>query len=228
MRTTKLPAIAVAAVLLASLALLPVAMEGDAGVRGKRTVTCAVFHDGKREMVTEELSLLRAGRLLVRARAAVDAWKTVQDEDVSAADSNKIRDTLTSLFAALENSGLLPEGIKPGALGLLPEGGIAWMHPIVSCGSGFGLIPLYPGEAFLGVMLRPMFLQYFLLGYTGCLNARLIPPRVEYWDFTGTQTVMVFGFAGLYLDFASLGLGIPPVQVLMGESLFTGGIDWPA
>lgn len=227
MRETKIQAIAVA-VLFASLMLLPVAMEGHAGVMGKRTVTCAVFHDGKREITTEELSLLSAGTLLAKARAAVEAWKTVQDEDVSTRDANEIQDALSSLFAALKNRGLLPEGITPGALGLLPQGGIALLHPIVSCGAGIGCIPLYPGEAFLGIMLRPIFLQYFLLGYTGCLNARLIPPRVEYWDFVGTQTLLVFGFIGLYLDFASLGIGIPPVQVLMGESLFTGGIDWPA
>ncbi|MGC9308954.1 MAG: hypothetical protein ACP5FL_09300 [Thermoplasmatota archaeon] len=227
MRRHKLVTVAVA-VLLASLMLLPVAKEGDAGIRGKRTVTCAVFHDGKREIVTEELSLLSAGTLLAKARDAVDAWKTVQDEDVSTTDKNKIEDALTSLFAALKNRGLLPEGITPGALGLLPQGGIALLHPIVSTGAGFGCIPLYPGEAFLGIMLRPILLQYFLLGYTGCLNARLLPPRIEYWDFFGTQTVLVFGFAGLYLDFASLGIGIPPVQVLMGESLLTGGIDWPA
>lgn len=226
MRATKLQAIAVA-VLFASLALLPVAMTGEANETGGRTVTCAVFYDGQREIAREKLSLFSAGRLLVTARAAVDAWKTVQDGDVSNADEREIQEALTDLLAALKNRELLPEGITPQVLGLLPDGGIAWMHPIVSCGSGFGCIPLYPGEAFLGVMLRPIFLQYFLLGYTGCLNARLIPPRIEYWDFAGTQTVMVFGFVGLYLDFASLGIGIPPVQVLIGESLFTGGIDWP-
>ncbi|MFO8133606.1 MAG: hypothetical protein R6U10_06740 [Thermoplasmatota archaeon] len=227
MRTKKIGTVGIA-LLLASLTLIPMAMEGHGGQAGRRTVTCAVFHDGKREISTEELSLLSAGSLLKKARAAVDAWKTVQDEDVSDADREAIQNAMVSLLAALKNRGLLPEEVTPQVLGLLPDGGIAWMHPIVSCGSGFGLIPLYPGEAFLGVMLRPIFLQYFLLGYTGCLNARLIPPRIEYWDFTGTQTVMVFGFAGLYLDFASLGLGIPPVQVLIGESLFTGGIDWPA
>lgn len=227
MRTIKVRAIAVA-VLFASMALLPLAAaENNEQSRG-RTVTCAVFHDGQREVAEKELSLLGAGNLLVKARAAVTAWKNVQDRDVSDTDRAGIRAAVTDLLAALKANDLLPEGVTPGMLGLLPDGGIAWMHPIVSCGSGLGWIPLYPGEAFLGVMLRPIFLQYFVLGYTGCLNARLIPPRIEYWDFAGTQTVMVFGFAGLYLDFASLGVGIPPVQVLMGESLFTGGVDWPA
>lgn len=227
MKAIKLRAIAVA-VLFSSMMLLPMAMTSDAETTGGRTVTCAVFHDGEREITEEKLSLLGAQRLLATAQAAVDGWKSVQDGDVSGADRAKITAALTDLLAELKEKGLVPDGLTPRALGLLPDGGIAWMHPIVSCGSGFGCIPLYPGEAFLGVMLRPIFLQYFLLGYTGCLNARLIPPRIEYWDFAGTQTVMVFGFAGLYLDFASLGVGIPPVQVLMGESLFTGGIDWPA
>lgn len=226
MKATKLQAVAIA-VLFSSLTLLPMAMSGNAEKTGGRTVTCSVFHDGERETTEEKLSFLHAHNLLATARAAVNAWKNVQDEDVSNADRAEIEAALTDLLAELKESGLVPDGITPRALGLLPGGGIAWMHPIVSCGSGFGCIPLYPGEAFLGVMLRPIFLQYFVLGYTGCLNARLIPPRIEYWDFAGTQTMMVFGFVGLYLDFASLGVGIPPVQVLMGESLFTAGIDWP-
>jgi hypothetical protein len=227
MKTIKLRAFAVA-ILLSSLVLLPLATTtGNAGETGRKTVTCAVFHDGQREVTEQKLSLLGAGNLLSTARTAVNAWKNVQDGDVSDADRAEIEAALTGLLSALKEKGLVPAGITPRALGLLPDGGIAWMHPIASCGSGFGCIPLYPGEAFLGVMLRPILLQYFLLGYTGCLNARVIPPRIEYWDFTGTQTVMVFGFAGIYLDFASLGIGIPPVQVLMGESLFTAGIDWP-
>ncbi len=227
MRAIKLRAMAVA-VLFCSMMLLPMAMTSDAETTGERSVTCAVFYDGQRTVTEEKLSLLGAQRLLATARRAVDGWKNVEDGEVSDADRAEITAALTHLLAELKEKGLVPDDVTPKTLGLLPDGGIAWMHPIVSIGSGFGWIPLYPGEAFLGVMLRPIFLQYFLLGYTGCLNARLIPPRIEYWDFAGTQTVMVFGFAGLYLDFASLGLGIPPVQVLMGESLFTGGIDWPA
>ncbi len=103
---------------------------------------------------------------------------------------------------------------------------LAIILPIISFGSGFSWIPLYPGEAFIGFMFRPILMQYFLFGYTATLNINFIPPRIEYWDMVGTHTMVVLGFVGIYIDFGKIGYGIPNLQFLFGEALFVGGFDW--
>ena len=98
--------------------------------------------------------------------------------------------------------------------------------PVISLGKGISWIPIYPGEAFIGFMFRPIIMQYFFLGYTASLNINLLPPRIEYWDMVGTHTVFVLGFVGVYIDFGKIGYGIPNLQFVMGEGLLTGGFDW--
>lgn len=215
------------ALMVIMISLVP--LTGNAEKEQMSKVTCYVIGNGKQITKENEISLREAEKIIDKVRDAIDAFKVLKGRENSyftEEERKEVEYILNDLFAALHNAGIVPDEITPSKIGLLPDAGISILHPILSCGSGCSYIPLYPGEAFLGVMLRPIFLQYFLIGYTGCFNVKLVPPRIEYWDWVGTQTIMVFGFVGLYIDFGSIGIGIPPVQVLLGESLFTAGIDW--
>ncbi|MEA2053909.1 MAG: hypothetical protein U9O96_02150 [Candidatus Thermoplasmatota archaeon] len=219
----------VVALLFFTLAFVPLVITGNAEKEQVQTVTCYLIGNGDRVKKQNELSIQETENLLEKIGTAVEVFKPLKERDgayLTDTEREEAKYVLDELFAALRDAGLIEAGVTPYTVGLFPDAGIALLHPILSCGVGCSYIPLYPGEAFLGVMLRPIFLQYFFAGYTGCFNVRLAPPRIEYWDWVGTQTIMVFGFVGIYIDFASVGLGIPPVQVLIGESLFTAGIDW--
>ncbi|RLF43790.1 MAG: hypothetical protein DRN29_09520 [Thermoplasmata archaeon] len=215
------------AILMVALVIAPLATTGNAEKGQTRKVTCYLIGKGERIKNENELSVREAEKLIEKVKTSIEVFKPLKGKDyLTDAEEKEAENMLNELLTALHDAGLIPNDITPRSLGLLPDAGIAFLHPILSCGTGCSYIPLYPGEAFLGVMLRPIFLQYFIAGYTGCFNVKLFPPRIEYWDWVGTQTVMVFGFVGLYIDFGSIGIGLPPVQVLIGESLFTAGIDW--
>jgi len=221
----KLFGILVAVLLFASTLPIGNADGGDKGI-----VKCYVISAGKIVKREAELTKEEALELIEKIWDAVYIYKPYKDREnmeLTPEEKSEIESIFNDLFSEMKKLGLLPENeVSVQSLGLLPDFGISFLNPILSCGVGKSFIPLYPGEAFIGVMLRPIFVQYLFLGYTGCINARLIPPRLEYWDWVGTQTLMIWGFVGLYIDFASIGLGIPPMQVLMGESFFTAGIDW--
>ena len=88
-----------------------------------------------------------------------------------------------------------------------------FMQPILTVGLGISWIPLYPGEAFFGIMLRPMFFGY-LAGFTASFNVHVIPPRIDYWDIVGPHFFMAFGFAGIYIDWAGIGICLLPFTQL--------------
>jgi len=126
------------------------------------------------------------------------------------------------LNAVLTRTGILPPavvGLSMKSLGLLPGAGIEFLTPIFSWGIGYGTIPNYNGETFFGFMLKPLFLSY-IWGYTASLNFVLLPPRVGFWDKFGPQIMNIMGFAGIYLKLGKFGIGMIPLQVVMGECLF--------
>jgi len=217
------------ALVFITLSLAPLFTNGNAEEEQTRKVTCYIIGNGKQITKENEISIREAEKILEKVKATMEAFKLLKGREeayFTEEEREEIEAMLNDLFTTLHNAGIIPDEITPFTIGLLPNAGISFLHPILSCGTGCSYIPFYLGEAFLGVMLRPIFLQYFFIGYTGCFNIKLAPPRIEYWDWVGTQTVMVFGFIGLYIDFGSIGIGIPPVQILLGESLFTIGIDW--
>ena len=128
----------------------------------------------------------------------------------------------------MQDMGLIPDAFPVASiLTNLLRPKMSFMLPIISFGHGQSWIPLYPGEAFIGFMLRPIFMQYFgPFGYSGTLNIHLLPPRIEYWDMVGTHTLFVLGFVGVYIDLGQIGFGIPDLQFLFGEALIAGGVDW--
>ena len=139
----------------------------------------------------------------------------------------KAMEVIENLIGKLKKLDLIPAGLPVRTILLnLFNPKFAFILPILSFGSGLSWIPLYPGEAFIGFMFRPILMQYFIFGYTGTLNVNLVPPRIEYWDMVGTHTLIVLGFVGVYIDFGKIGYGVPNLQFLFGEALFAGGIDW--
>lgn len=207
---------------VASFAVPLIAAEDEKGL-----VKCYVIGHGKFLKIENEITIEEANKIIEKVQKVIDLYKKHGEKDFELTNEEKIEieNAVNDAIAEIRKAGLLPEKMDAKELGLLPHFGIAILNPIVSIGAGCSHIPLYPGEAFIGFMLRPIFVHYFY-GYTGCINFRLIPPRLEYWDWFGTQTFMILGFAGIYIDFASIGFGFPPMQVIMGESFLTAGIDW--
>ncbi|MCD6171239.1 MAG: hypothetical protein J7J36_02315 [Thermoplasmata archaeon] len=216
---------------IAAIMILPITIPRTNSAEEKGTIKLYMIGHGKFVKNEVEISTDEANILIEKLTKAVHAYEPYKNRDnlqLTENEKQQIEEIFNDAFSELRKAGLLPRDMDAKAMGLLPHFGISMLNPVLSCGVGISYIPLYPGEAFIGFMLRPILVQYFLLGYTGCINLHLIPPRLEYWDWVGTQTFLVWGFAGIYIDFSSIGLGIPPLQFLMGESLLTAGVDWPA
>ena len=177
------------------------------------------------KMEEKSIKVSDAKKLAADIQQAQDAFKIVMDPNSNESEKTWAAEIIEKVIEELKALGLLPAGFVFHLPQFLSPK-FALMFPVFSVGSGFSYIPLYPGEAFIGFMLRPIFLQYFLFGYTASVNLHLLPPRLEYWDMVGTQTVMILGFVGIYIDFGKIGYGIPNMQFLLGESLFVTGIDW--
>ena len=224
----KLFVLMVAAIMMLSITPITFSEESP---EEKGTVKLYMIGHGRFIKNEVEISVDEANILIEKLTKAVHAYEPYKNRDnfeLTEEEKQRVEEIFNDAFLELRKAGILPEDVNIKTMGLLPHFGIGLLNPILSCGVGISYIPLYPGEAFIGFMLRPIFVQYFLLGYTGCINFHMIPPRLEYWDWVGTQTFLIWGFAGIYIDFSSIGLGIPPLEFLMGESLLTAGIDWPS
>jgi len=219
------------AILLAAVMILPaISTAADTGdTTDKGVVKIYMIGHGKLIKNEVEISVEEAREVMKKLDRAVHAYQPYKDrEDFQLTDKEKeeIGKIFNDAFEEMKKAGLIPDDANAREMGLFPHFGIAVLSPILSCGVGKAWIPLYPGEAFMGFMFRPIFVNYFLRGYTGCMNFHMIPPRIEYWDWVGTQSFMILGFAGMYIDFSQIGFGIPPMQYIMGESLLIAGIDW--
>ncbi|OYT62360.1 hypothetical protein B6U81_01040 [Thermoplasmatales archaeon ex4484_30] len=154
------------------------------------------------------------------------ALKTIFSNTSSDEDKNGAIEMLQEFINKLVGIGILSPSFATRFIINLLSPKFDLILPVISFGRGFSIIPLYPGEAFIGFMFRPIIMQYFLLGYTASLNLNFLPPRIEYWDMVGTHTLVILGFVGVYIDLGKIGYGIPRVQFAMGEALFAGGLDW--
>jgi hypothetical protein len=158
----------------------------------------------------------------------IETARPFQDLKLTDEEKNEITTMVTGILTSL-NTILQANGLDP----ISPETVFRDMFDteigrstIVSVGMGYAFIPFYEYEAFLGVMLRPMWLLYppLLLGgggYTGHLNIKALPPRIEYGDRLGSHIVRTTMFNGLYLNIGELGydrLIGPGVMILLGKA----------
>ena len=215
--------IALAGILIAPAILSNAGNAGNVQKEVKIKVASVTPLGGK--LQEKAIKVSDAKKLANDIQSAQEAFKIVMNPNSNQSEKTWATEMIEKVIKELKALGLLPAGfIFHLPQFLSPK--FAFIVPVFSVGSGFSFIPLYPGEAFIGFMLRPIFLQYFLFGYTASVNLHLLPPRLEYWDMVGTQTVMILGFVGIYIDFGKIGYGIPNMQFLLGESLFVTGIDW--
>jgi hypothetical protein len=215
-------------IVLLAVALVSTPFLANAGYEGKKIeVSATVLTPVGKEVKIIELSEKDVKLLEKKAMEVEDAIKVLTDPDADDDEKSLAMEIIEAFINKLIELGLIPAGFpvaKILANFLSPK--MDFLLPIISFGRGFSWIPLYPGEAFIGFMFRPIIMQYFLLGYTASLNVHLLPPRIEYWDMVGTHTLIVWGFVGIYIDFGKIGYGIPRLQFLMGEALLAGGVDW--
>ncbi len=215
-------------IMLLAVALVSTPFLANAGYEGKKIeVSTTVLTPVGKEVKIIELSEKDVKLLEKKAMEVEDAIKILTDPNADDDEKSLAMEIIEAFINKLIELGLIPAGFpvaKILANFLSPK--MDFLLPIISFGRGFSWIPLYPGEAFIGFMFRPIIMQYFLLGYTASLNVRLLPPRIEYWDMVGTHTLIVWGFVGIYIDFGKIGYGIPRLQFLMGEALLAGGVDW--
>ena len=209
---------------------LPVAFSGitKAGYEGRRVEIKAewITPMGKqtKTVVLTEKDVIDLQKQMKKSQNVLQVLTDPSSDDD---EKSKAMEILEELIEKLKEFGLIPKTftVEKFLISLFnPK--LDFILPIISFGSGFSWIPLYPGEAFIGFMFRPIIMQYFILGYTASVNINLLPPRIEYWDMVGTHTLIVWGFVGVYIDFGKIGYGIPNLQFLMGEALFAGGFDW--
>lgn len=216
------------------LLLMPALISASDNTQEKVAVKCAILKPtGKTLQVEKAISIKDAGELSNKCNEATEAFKVFYDNSSSDEEREWAKEIIENTMKMMKELGILPEDYSFNINKLLcwpfgwffgPSRGFDLLTPVVSIGSGCSWIPLYPGEAFLGVMLRPIF-TFYLLGYTGSLSVNLLPPRIEYWDLVGPQAFVIWGFTGIYIDFGKIGLGVPNTQFMMGYCIFTAGIS---
>ena len=90
---------------------------------------------------------------------------------------------------------------------------------IISVGYGHAMIPFYTYETSLGILLRPIFIKYWL-GFSAILHLNLCPLRAVYGDRLGTHKLTTFGFKGIYINLGDIGLDhANGLVLLIGSSL---------
>lgn len=235
----------VLAVGMASLLLMPVFTPVSSNDEQEVFVNCSVVKPtGKTMQAEKAISVKEAGRLSNKCDEAAEAFKVFYDNSSSDEDREWAREVIENTIKMMKELGVLPEDYEMKADSLLldidsllhwpfnslfglfltPSRGFDILTPVVSIGGGVSWIPFYPGEAFLGVMLRPIF-TFYLLGYTASLSVKLLPPRIQYWDLVGPQAFMAWCFTGIYINFGKIGLGVPNTQFILGYCLVTAGIS---
>jgi len=212
---------------------LPVESGGSDDIITVNVSTVQRF--GQDGAVEKTITLREARDLSEACNDAADSFKVLYSEEgpsdeewVSEDEKDKAQEIIENAVVMMKELELLPEGQSEAALLQWlfgPSRGFDFLSPVVSCGKGFSWIPFYAGEAFLGVMLRPMFTMYPIMGYTGYLSANLIPPRIQYWDLVGPQVFTTWGFVGIYINFGKILLGVPNTSFMMGYSIFNAGIS---
>ncbi len=214
-------------VAVAIMIALPVLIPAKAVDSGENMVPVKVSVSNPVATSVKEVSIPQkdAVKVVNQMQSSEDAFKIIINPDSNESQKTWAMQIIDKLINQLKELGILPASFVLSIPQFLSPK-FAFLVPVISVGSGFSYIPLYPGEAFIGFMLRPIFLQYFLFGYTASINFHFIPPRLEYWDMVGTQTAMILGFVGIYIDFGKIGYGIPNMQFMLGESLFVTGVDW--
>jgi hypothetical protein len=185
-------------------------------------ITISPNGSAKKTVQIVESDAQRIASKYEKAQEAVKIIKSSSNDE----ERNKAIQIIEDFLNELVKLGILPASFVTSFIPNFLNPKFDLMPPLISFGSGFSFIPLYPGEAFLGFMFRPIIIQYFLLGYTASISFHLLPPRIEYWDMVGTQTMIICGFVGAYIDFGKIGYGIPNAQFIIGASLLTIGIDW--
>lgn len=221
---------------MVSMLFLPLFTPVSSSDRQEVFVDCAIVKPtGKAVQEEQAISVKEAKKLSSECEEATEAFKVFYDNDSSDEEREWAKEIIDNTIKMMKELGVIPENYDMKAESLLwpfgsifsyfgPSQGFDILTPVVSIGSGVSWIPLYPGEAFLGVMLRPIF-TFYLLGYTGSLSVNLLPPRIEYWDLVGPQAFMALGFTGIYINFGKIGLGVPNTQFMMGYCVITAGIS---
>ena len=214
---------AVALIVMFAIVSMPLIGAG----KSKKELPVGVTIISPKENTKKTVNILEADaqRLASKYEKAQEAVKIIKSSS-NDDERNKAIQTIEDFLNELVKLGILPASFVAQFIPNFLNPKFDLMPPLISFGSGFSFIPLYPGEAFIGFMFRPIIVQYFLLGYTASLSFHLLPPRIEYWDMVGTQTMIICGFVGAYIDFGKIGYGIPNAQFIMGASLLTIGIDW--
>ncbi len=194
-------------------------------------VNCSVVKPNGSPLAAQAMITVKEAKELSReCNDAAQAFKVLYTNSSSSSDKEKAKEIIENTVDMMVKLGILPAEYTSYVASMLlwpfsPSHGIDIFTPIVSVGQGISWIPLYPGEAFLGIMLRPIFVMYPLMGYTASLSVVLMPPRIQYWDLVGPQMFMAWGFAGIYIDFGKIGLGVPNTNFMLGYSIATAGIS---
>jgi len=219
-------AMGVVALLLMTSLSLPAESGGSEKVI---TVSVSSVHRPGMGGAEEKTITVREAQNLHQAcTSAASEFKVLYDEDATEEDRDQAEEIIENAVSMMKELDLLPEGqTEATVLRWIfgPSRGFDLMSPVVSCGKGFSWIPFYAGEAFLGVMLRPMFTVYPVMGYTGYLSVNLLPPRIQYWDLVGPQVFMSWGFVGIYINFGKILLGVPNTTFMLGYSVANAGIS---
>jgi len=217
----------IAALLIAPAISLPASSNSEQKVV---PITCSVVKQegGAAVAIQATITVREAKELSREINEAAQSFKVLYSDSSSDEEKDKAREIIEGAVQMMVDLGIVPADYASNLVTALlwgPSHGFDIFTPVISVGQGCSWIPLYPGEAFLGIMLRPIFVLYPVIGYTGSLSVNLVPPRIEYWDLVGPQVFMAWGFAGIYINFGKIGLGVPNTNFMLGYSIATAGIS---